>query len=104
MAKQKTGKRRSKILLLHTDAQMHNLLSCAGHPDANTPHIDALADDGVRFTRAYACNGACVPSRASLMTGRHTVAHGVTSNHCQLPPAEPTMGQLFKDGGVKTGY
>lgn len=92
------------IVLIHTDAQVHNFLGCAGHECLRTPHIDDLAREGTRFSSAYACSGVCVPSRASLMTGRYPIAHGVTRNEHTMPSSEVTMGQLFDAAGFATGY
>ncbi len=93
-----------RIVVIHTDAQAHDFLECGGYPGFRTPNLSRLAARGTRFTRAYACNGVCVPSRASLMTGRYPIAHGVMNNHMNLHPDEPRMGRLFADAGFATGY
>jgi uncharacterized sulfatase len=95
---------RPSVLVIHTDEQVFDTLGCLGHPDVRTPNLDRLAAEGTLFTRAYACNGVCVPSRACLMTGRYPIAHGVTSLYQPLPPGEPTMGKLFRAAGYATGY
>lgn len=58
------------LLLLLSDEQQGNALSCAGHAHVRTPHLDALAARGTRFTNAYTPSPICVPARASLSTGR----------------------------------
>jgi arylsulfatase A-like enzyme len=92
------------ILILHTDAQMHDWLGAAGHPDVQTPHLDQLAREGVRFAHAQACSGVCKPSRASLMTGRYPVGTGVTCLPQTLPASEMTMGRYFAAAGYDNGY
>ncbi len=92
------------ILILHTDAQMHDWLGAAGHPDVRTPDLDRLAREGVRFTHAQACSGVCKPSRACLMTGRYPVGTGVTCLPQTLPPSEVTMGRYFAQAGYDSGY
>ena len=66
------------ILFIYTDDQSSRTVSC--YPEAydwvNTPNIDALADDGVRFSHAY-IGAWCMPSRATLLTGHHQ--HGIES-------------------------
>jgi choline-sulfatase len=57
-------------LILLTDEQDAQALSCAGHAFVKTPHIDALAARGTRFTNAFTPSPICVPARASLATGR----------------------------------
>lgn len=93
------------IVVLHADALVASMLGCTGDATVRTPNIDALhRDGGIAFDNAYTCNGVCVPSRASLMTGRYPVAHGVVNNSIALPPAEETLGRLFARAGYATGY
>ncbi|MCB2043778.1 MAG: sulfatase-like hydrolase/transferase, partial [Rhodoferax sp.] len=61
---------RSNILILLSDEQDARALGCAGHPWVHTPHLDALAARGTRFTNAFTPSPICVPARASLATGR----------------------------------
>jgi arylsulfatase A-like enzyme len=71
---------RPNILLIITDQQSRTMMSCAGNTYLKTPSMDAIAERGVRFTRAYATNPVCVPSRYSLMTGKMPSAIGMKSN------------------------
>jgi arylsulfatase A-like enzyme len=97
--------RTRNVVVLHADALVAAMIGGAGDRAARTPHIDALQrDGGIAFDNAYACNGVCVPSRASLMTGRYPLAHGVVNNNIPLPPGEETMGRLFAAVGYATGY
>ncbi len=100
---------RPNILFIYADDQSYKTLSCYdGHPDwVRTPNIDALAARGVRFQRSY-LGAWCMPSRASLLTGR--LQHGVMSmtmageypgskydpEHCPFVPAE------FRKAGYHT--
>ena len=61
---------RPNIILIYTDQQHANMMSCAGNPYVKTPAIDYLAENGMRFTRAYTVNPVCVPARIGMMTGR----------------------------------
>ena len=70
------------IVLIVTDNQSEQLLGAYGNSDIRTPNIDALADSGMLFTRAYATSGVCSPTRATLMTGLLPSQHGV---HNGLP-------------------
>ena len=67
------------VLFILTDNQPASILGAYGNPDVRTPHIDQLALEGVRFTRAYAANGMCSPTRATLMTGLMPSQHGIHS-------------------------
>lgn len=57
-------------LIVLTDEQDAQVMGCAGHPFVKTPHMDALAARGTRFTNAYTPSPICVPARAALATGR----------------------------------
>ena len=90
------------ILLLHTDQQRWDSLGCYGNPVAQTPHLDRLARQGARFTHHYASNPVCMPSRASLLTGRHLPAHGVIDNGIPLDTSELTMADALAEQGYDT--
>lgn len=67
---QKNKNERPNIIYIFTDQQSANMMSCAGNEWLNTPAMDYIAENGMRFTRAYAPNPVCSPARVSLMTGR----------------------------------
>ena len=73
-----------------------------GDPAAQTPAMDALAADGVRFDAAYTPFPLCAPARAALMTGRHASAVGVLDNASILPADEPTFGHHLSRAGYET--
>ena len=86
-------------------------MGCAGDPVAHTPFLDSLAAEGVRFTHMISAHGQCVPSRASLVTGRYPHECGVVVNYGfhghqnRLSPTRfPTLGQVFRDAGYRTAY
>ena len=67
---QKQNNQRPNIIYIFTDQQNAKMMSCAGNKWLKTPAMDYIAENGIRFTRAYATNPVCSPSRVSLMTGR----------------------------------
>ncbi|WP_026971793.1 sulfatase family protein [Aliagarivorans marinus] len=75
---------KKNIIILHTDQQRFDSLGCNGNQHAQTNNIDALASEGCNFTRHISTNPACMPSRASLMTGLYVPGHGVSSNGIPL--------------------
>ncbi|MEX0285195.1 MAG: sulfatase-like hydrolase/transferase [Paracoccaceae bacterium] len=88
------------ILFIMFDQLRWDYLSCAGHPHLHTPHIDALAAEGVRFTRAYVQAPVCGASRMSFYTGRYVHSHGSTWNRVPLQVGEHTMGDHLRDAGM----
>lgn len=58
------------IIYIYVDQMSANMMSCAGNTYLNTPAIDYIANNGIRFTKAYTTNPVCSPARVSLMTGR----------------------------------
>lgn len=59
------------LLIIMVDQMAAKAVGCYGHPTVQTPHIDRLAERGVRFTNAYATSPICIPARASMATGRY---------------------------------
>jgi len=68
------------ILLIITDQQFAEAMSCAGNPHVQTPAIDGLAERGTVFTQSYCTSPVCAPSRGSMLTGLFPHQHGVTEN------------------------
>lgn len=65
------------LLFILTDNQSASLLGAYGNPEVRTPNIDRLAEQGTLFTQAFAVNGMCSPTRATLMTGLMPSQHGL---------------------------
>ena len=80
-------------------------VACYGKTEVKTPHIDALAERGVRFANAYSQGVACNPSRSSLLTGRNPTATGVFDNRTNYRDALPeavTLSRHFRNHGYFT--
>lgn len=67
---------RPNILLISTDQQRTDTLSCYGSTFTRTPGFDRVAAQGTRYNRAYCPSAVCTPSRASMLTGQYTMRHG----------------------------
>ncbi len=89
------------ILFIMCDQLRADYLGCYGHPFLKTPNIDALAAQGVQFTRAYCQDPLCGPSRASFYTGRYVSSHGVMANADPLKPSEWTLGDYLREIGTQ---
>jgi arylsulfatase A-like enzyme len=102
--------RRPNILLIMTDQQFAESASFRiGTKYLRTPNMDSLAASGVTFTRAYCPNPLCVPSRASMFTGRYPTETGVMDNDDLRkvrpdPQRHPLLGTVFERAGYETGY
>ncbi len=88
------------ILFIMFDQLRWDYLSCYGHPHLSTPHIDALAAKGVRFSRARIQSPICGPSRMSTYTGRYVHSHGASWNGIPLKVGEITMGDHLRAAGM----
>ncbi|MEZ4674243.1 MAG: sulfatase-like hydrolase/transferase [Caldilineaceae bacterium] len=78
--------RQPNILFLMPDQLRWDFLSCYGADFIDTPNIDLIANEGVRYARAYSTSPICVPARASLLTGLNAIRNGVTDNGQWLRP------------------
>jgi len=76
-----------------------------GHPVLQTPHLDAMADEGLVFQRFYAAAPVCSPTRGSVMTGRHPFRYGIYyANTGMLPQDELTLAEILNAEGYSTGH
>ncbi len=93
--------RRPNVLLITVDQMPASAMGCSGHPAVQTPTLDQLADNGIRFTNCYSECPVCVPARRTLMTSLNPRAHGMQMNaHAPMPPV-PTLAQHFRDHGYQ---
>lgn len=87
------------ILLLMSDQHAPQFSGVDGHPIVRTPHLDALASQGVVFERAYCPSPLCAPSRASFMTGLQVHRTGVWDNGASIVETQPTWAHLLRAEG-----
>ncbi len=97
------------IVLMLADDLGWGDLSCYGSTNTSTPHLDQLAQDGIRFTDFYAASGVCSPSRAALLTGRFSLRAGVyswvhDSQHMHLRVEETTIAERMKAADYATAH
>ena len=101
--------KKPNVVIILTDDQGYGDLGCMGSADLKTPHIDALAEHGIRFTSMYSASPVCSPSRAALLTGRYPGNAGVRAilaGHRKasgLTPKVPTLASALKKEGYTTG-
>ncbi|CAN5222024.1 sulfatase [soil metagenome] len=91
------------VLLVLSDDQSAAHVGCYGNADVQTPNLDAFAKTGLRCERAYVSCPQCVPSRASMMTGRSPLALGMTRFSAPLPLEFRTWLEYLKAEGYYAG-
>lgn len=91
----------SNVLLILSDEHNPRIMGCAGHPEIHTPHLDALAATGTRFTNAICASPVCVPTRAALATGRPVYETGYWDNVDAFDGRVPTWHHLLRDQGME---
>ncbi len=95
--------KKPNILFITTDQQRWDCVGVNGNAVIRTPNLDRLAADGQTFSRSFCSGAACMPSRASLMTGTMPSRHGVTdtSGRRWLPPEMPTLPGILSENGYE---
>tara|TARA_B100000809_G_scaffold54191_1_gene49763 strand:- start:3533 stop:4939 length:1407 start_codon:yes stop_codon:yes gene_type:complete len=106
------SKEKPNVLLILTDDLGYGDISCFGQENYKTPHIDNIAAEGVSSTAFYVPTPYCAPSRATLLTGRFPLRHGLVKNPTPdasvsadtigLSTAEVTMAEVFREAGYAT--
>jgi N-acetylgalactosamine-6-sulfatase len=100
--------KRPNIILLMADDLGYGDLSCFGSPAVQTPNLDQLASDGMKFSRFYAASAVCSPTRASVLTGRYPLRFGITRHFNDvnrwLPESSTTIAELLKGAGYNTAH
>jgi len=106
-ARGQAAKRRPNIIFIMADDLGYGDLGCYGQTLIETPNIDRLAADGLRFTQAYAGAPVCAPSRAVLMTGLHNghapARDNVPHYATYLQDRDVTVAKVLKQAGYRTG-
>ncbi|MHB0935080.1 MAG: sulfatase-like hydrolase/transferase [Armatimonadota bacterium] len=91
------------VLLICVDHWPGLLMGAAGHERILTPTLDALCENGVRFSEAYSAAPTCIPARRALMTGTTARTHGDRTfrEREPMPAGLPTLPQVFRDNGYQ---
>jgi arylsulfatase A-like enzyme len=93
------------VILCMTDDQGWGDTGYNGHPVLRTPHLDQMANDGIRFERFYSGAPVCSPTRGSCMTGRHPSRYGIAfANVGHMKKDEITLAEALKTQGYATGH
>ncbi len=93
---------RPNFIFFLTDDISWNDLGCYGNDFVETPNLDQMAAEGMRFTQAYLVISSCSPSRNSLITGRYPHNHGAPELHTNLPEDQFPFPQALQEAGYHT--
>ncbi|MEM7143825.1 MAG: sulfatase [Verrucomicrobiota bacterium] len=92
------------VVFILSDDHRYDAMGFMGHPMAITPHMDAMAEDGVHLKNAFVTTSLCSPSRASILTGLYTFRHRVIDNQRMVPDGTIFFPQFLQDAGYATGF
>ena len=92
---------RPNIILFLSDDHSADFLGCYGNTAIRTPNMDALARDGMRFTRVFAASPTCSPSRAALYTGLYPARNGTMGNHTNSRPGLKALPAYLRALGYR---
>ena len=92
------------IVFILTDDHRWDALSILGHPVVQTPTLDRLCRQGVRFENAFVTTSLCTPSRASILTGQYAHTHGVKNNLTPWRNENTTFLELLNYAGYDTAF
>ncbi len=92
------------ILFIMSDDHASHAIGCYGSKINQTPNIDRIAKKGVRFDNCFCTNGICAPSRAVILTGKHSHINGVRDNRQAFDGSQVTFPKLLQESGYQTVF
>ncbi len=95
---------RPNVIFVFGDQWRAQATGYAGDPNVHTPNLDALARESLVFKNAVSGCPVCSPARASIMTGRYPLTHGVFLNDVYLKPRSPSIAHVYREAGYDTAY
>jgi len=102
LSKTKKPKQKPNILFIMTDDHAAHAISSYGSRINTTPHIDRIANEGVRFENCFCTNGICAPSRAVILSGKHSHINGLRDNAQTFDGTQQTFPKLLQQAGYQT--
>ena len=98
------AEKKPNIIFILSDDHRWDAMGNMGHPFIQTPSLDRLAQEGIRFNNAFVTTPLCSPSRASFLTGQYPHRHGVKNNLTPWDDRNVTFLELLKKAGYKTAF
>ncbi|MEK6775970.1 MAG: sulfatase [bacterium] len=102
LAANKGLENKPNVLLITIDTMRADYLSCYGHPQKTSPHIDRIAEEGVTFLQAFSQASMTAPSHASMFTSLYPFRHGVRRNNHPYLGKEKTIAEILQAKGYRT--
>lgn len=99
---EKKVKKKPNIIFIMSDDHAYQAISAYNSKLIQTPNIDRIAKEGITFTNASVTNSICAPSRATILTGKHTHINGKTDNQRPFDSTQVTFPQIFQKAGYQT--
>ena len=96
------NEKKPNILFIMSDDHAYQAISAYDDRLIQTPNIDRIAEEGMLFTNASVTNSICAPSRAVILTGKHSHINGKIDNIAKFDDSQMTFPQLFKEAGYQT--
>ena len=93
---------RPNIIFIMSDDHAINAISAYGHSVNQTPNIDRIADEGVRFTESFVTNSICAPSRAVMLTGKYSHITGHVDNSVTFDGSQQTFPKIMQQNNYQT--
>ncbi len=98
------GAKPRNVVFILSDDHRYDAMSFMGHAFAKTPHMDAMAKNGMHLKNAFVTTSLCSPSRASILTGLYTFRHRVIDNQRPVPKGTLFFPQYLQKAGYMTGF
>ena len=93
--------KKPNIVVYLSDDHGSEYLGCYGNEYIQTPHLDRIAEDGIRFTHAFTPTPTCAPSRSTLYTGLYPARHGAMGNHTECHAHLKTLPSTLRELGYR---
>lgn len=99
---EKSDKNPPNIIFMMADDHAYQAISAYSNKLIQTPNIDRIASEGILFSNASVTNSICAPSRAVILTGKHSHINGKIDNRFPFDTSQITFPQILKDAGYQT--
>ena len=92
-----SAQKKPNIIFIFTDDHAQRAISAYPNSLNQTPNLDRIANEGILFNNACVTNSICAPSRAVILTGKHSHINGKIDNHAKFDDSQTTFPQIFQN-------